>query len=291
MSKTSSANINYLHLPVLGSVLRASMIVRLIWPTSTCSVLIQQAVVYRKELEDIIKDNGGEYRGNLTHDVTHLVAKEPSGAKYSYAGLWGIRIVAVEWLEQSYERGMILDESLYQLSMPAEERGRNAWIRRSSSTASLGKRTRGDEVAPQNARKLRRTASARLSSQNVGLWSELVGGPVKLEESKDDAWDEQPEEALDEEASPKTSKLEDMSIAPTAGGVQQALKKSDSEVNLGSFLGRFSKETLFQGRMFLLHGFNEKQVCNTDLRSCPTTNRHCLRLQYFKDTLFLTAQK
>ena len=68
-------------------------------------------VDYRKELEDLINDNGGDYQGNLTRDVTDLIAKEPSGAKYNYACQWGIKPVSGEWVEQSLERGMILEES------------------------------------------------------------------------------------------------------------------------------------------------------------------------------------
>ena len=83
-------------------------------------------VIYRKELEDLINGNGGDYRGNLTKDITHLIAKEPSGAKYNFAAQWGIKTVSVEWLEQSLERGMILEESLYHLLLPLSERGRNA---------------------------------------------------------------------------------------------------------------------------------------------------------------------
>jgi len=227
--------------------------------------LLIHAVIYRKELEDSINDNGADYQGNLTKDVTHLVAKEASGAKHDYARQWGIRIVTVEWVEQSLERGMILDETLYQLSIPPEERGRNAWMRRSESATSLGKRTRGEDVAPQNARKLRRTASARLSSQNVGLWSELVGAPIKVEETKADAWDEQPKRPVNDHMDPPISHSEDVKITPTAQDQQRTLKKSLSEANLGSFLGRpFESILIFQGKSVLLWGFDEKKVCDVD---------------------------
>ena len=219
------------------------------------------AVVYRKELEDSINNNGGDYRGNLTRDVTHLVAKEASGQKYNFAVQWGITTVAVEWLEHSLERGMILDETSYHLLMPPEERGRNAWTRRSNSNTSLGKRTREAETVPQNARKLRRTASARLSSQNVGLWSELVTAPIKLEKTNADVWDEQGEEGADGEVVSKKPDLDEPERGGSDRKVRQTLKKSFSEANLGSILGKFhSREGLFQGLCFLLRGFDEKQV-------------------------------
>lgn len=255
-------NIGCLLSLVSDYVLRALMIVRHYFKRWSNKILILDVAIYRKHLEDSITINGGEYRGNLTKDITHLVAKVSSGAKYNYAGQWGIRTVAVEWLEQSIERGTILDESLYYLSVPPEDRGRNAWIRRSTSTTSLGKRTRGDEIGPQNARKLRRTASARLSSQNVGLWTELVGAPIQVEESRTNAWDELPKEALNHGSSPSEAKSETSKIAPTAENKQQILKRSFSEAKLGSFLSNpLHKEGIFHGKMFLLDGFSEKIVC------------------------------
>lgn len=169
--------------------------------------------------------------------------------------------MAVEWLKQSIERGMILDETLYHLSIPPEARGRNAWIRRASSTTSLGKRTRGDDVGPQNSRKLRRTASARLSSQNVGLWSELVGAPIKNEESKSSAWDGQRKEVLEQAPRPPEVQPQILKSAPNADNPQQALKRSFSEASLGSFLSKpLQKEGIFQRKRFVLHSFSEKKV-------------------------------
>ena len=220
-------------------------------------------VDYRKELEDLINDNGGDYRGNLTKDVTHLIAKEPSGAKYNYAAQWGIKTVSVEWLEQSLERGMILEESLYHLLLPPTERGRDAWIRRSVSTSLLGKRARDDEIIPPNARKLRRTASARLSSHNDGLWSEINGGEVKIEENKADSWDEPQKERNDQQKSPNVAQAP-MSIAAQIDAGSRPLKRSQSVANLSSILCKApQQEGLFHAKTFLLRGFDEKKVCDT----------------------------
>ena len=225
--------------------------------------LISVTVVYRKEIEDLINNNGGDYRGNLTKDVTHLIAKEPAGAKYNYAGQWGIKTVSFEWLEQSLERGMILEENLYHLLLPPAERGRNAWIRKSFSTTSLGKRARDDEIIPPNARKLRRTASARLSTHNSGLWTEINGVQIKAEESKADAWDEPQKEAVYYHTPPETSQAKSSSAAQ-ATAPSQILKRSQSEANVSSVLRKAPKqEGLFNAKTFLLRGFDEKKVCAT----------------------------
>ena len=218
-------------------------------------------MVYRKRLEDSIVENGGEYQGNLTKDCTHLIAKVPSGAKYTHAGNWGIKIVAVEWLEQSLERGMTLDETCYNLAIPASERGKNAWAQRTASTTSLGKRPREDEIGPQNTRKLRRTASARLSSQNFGLWTDIVGIESKPEDVKVDQWDDQGK---------GTNHYEHNRAASSEERPKEILPVKNQDPDHGANLGLMAddlpqREGIFQGKMFLLHGFNERQVSHPSL--------------------------
>ena len=213
-------------------------------------------MVYRKRLEDSIGENGGEYHANLTKDCSHLIAKVPSGPKYTHAGNWGIKIVAVEWLEQSLERGMTLDETCYNLAIPAPERGKNAWTRRTVSTTSLGKRSREDDIGPQNTRKLRRTASARLSSQNFGLWTDIVGIESKAEDIKVDQWDDKGK---------GTKQQEHNGGAGSEERLKGILPVKNQDPDHGAKLGLTAddppqREGIFQGKIFLLHGFNERQV-------------------------------
>ncbi len=238
-------------------------------------------VTYRKELEVLINANGGEYRGNLTKDVTHLIAKVPSGNKYVYAGHWGVKTVAIEWLEQSLERGMILDEDLYSLLLPEHERGRNAWIRRTGSMSSLGKRARDAEVVTSNPRQLRRTASAKLSNQSIGLWSDIVGGELRVEESKSNVWDEKQKDSASDAVAvmaegmfQDTEQLIDQVISIDVTNVAQEkgdLRPSNDgvvEVDVKPLLPKeLHKGGLFSGKLFVLHGFAEKQVYALDALS------------------------
>ncbi|KAI4185621.1 MAG: hypothetical protein LQ346_005858 [Caloplaca aetnensis] len=218
---------------------------------------------YRKKLEDDVTNNGGEYRGNLTKDVTHLIAKETSGAKYKYAIDWKIRIVGVEWLEQSLERGLILDEQLYNLSLPPAERGRNAWIRRAVSTSSLGKRSLDEDAAVGGPRKLRRVASARLNSQNVGLWTDIVKNKVKSEEREHDQWSEQlgaQNPALQEGSSMTTKSVATLTKSSGSNTESFATTGSSAASSLAtSYAGSLQKGGVFAGRRICLHGFNEKK--------------------------------
>ncbi|OTA94720.1 hypothetical protein M434DRAFT_394508 [Hypoxylon sp. CO27-5] len=132
----------------------------------------------RSMIEGKVKANGGNYVGDLSRRVTHLIVNRPEGKKYVAARKWGIRTVSIEWLYDSIERGMILNEECYDPTFPAEERGKGAWIRRDLKRgASLGKRPRDGTTAPSvddGRRKLRKTASMKLTSQRDDLWGDIL---------------------------------------------------------------------------------------------------------------------
>jgi DNA replication regulator DPB11 len=200
-------------------------------------------VAYRKELEEIINSNGGEYRGDLSRDVTHLIAHKPTGPKYSYAKDSGMHIVAIEWLQQSLERGMVLDEKLYDPLMEASQRGINAWIRRSISTTSLKKRPRREDGV-SGPRKLRRTASARSNNQ-VGIWTDIVGGGYSEDEPKKHEWEEQDQERPVEQEPRKLDQTGEGSYGDVKPLFEAKTPTSDR---------------MFSGKRFYLHGFDKKKV-------------------------------
>ncbi|KAI0378673.1 BRCT domain-containing protein [Hypomontagnella monticulosa] len=142
----------------------------------------------RVMIEDKVKTNGGDYVGDLSRRVTHLIVCKPEGKKYVAARKWGIRTVSIEWLHDSVERGMILNEECYDPTLPAEERGKGAWIRRELKRgASLGKRSRGGTVAlpaDDGRRKLRKTASMKFTSQRDNLWGDILVNQSSTDLSK-----------------------------------------------------------------------------------------------------------
>ena len=201
-------------------------------------------VAMRKQLEQTVNNNGGQYRGDLTKEVTHLIAHVASGAKYLHAKQWGIHVITIEWLQQSLERGMILDEALYDPVMKEEDRGKGAWIRRSISTTSLKKRAREDiNIA---SRKLRRTASARFGGQSDALWGDIVGGGFAPKETKKNEWDD-----VEEQNAFTTSPYE-RNDTPTLPDIPRPQSSSVKKP--------VAKKGLFQGKRFYLHGFDSKKV-------------------------------
>ncbi|KAI0480918.1 hypothetical protein GGR56DRAFT_296465 [Xylariaceae sp. FL0804] len=130
----------------------------------------------RNMIEDKVTANGGEYVGDLSKKVTHLIVCKPEGKKYAAARKWGIRCVSIEWLNDSIERGMILQEECYDPNLPLEERGNGAWNRKTVQKVSLGKRSRDGTatVAEEGRRKLRKSASMRMSTQRENLWGDIL---------------------------------------------------------------------------------------------------------------------
>lgn len=134
-------------------------------------------LTFRARLQNNVMENGGEYTGDLTKDVTHLIAARPDGKKYEYGTQWQKKVVSLKWYKDSLARGMQLDESLYHPSKAIDDQGIGAWNRVIPQPQSqLGKRSREDPAGLEPPRKLRRTASARLGSQSDNFWTDIVGG-------------------------------------------------------------------------------------------------------------------
>ncbi|KAF9629336.1 BRCT domain-containing protein [Lasiodiplodia theobromae] len=143
----------------------------------------------RKYFEETVTANGAVYQGDLTKAVTHLIAKEPSGKKFDFARQWGVKTVTSQWLTDSIERQMALDEALYDPFLPEEIRGKGAFKKLPAESTPLGKRLRTSVTEDgEGKRKLRRTASTKLGSQSSAIWNEIETGSfgVKQEESVKD---------------------------------------------------------------------------------------------------------
>ena len=216
------------------------------------TILIPGSADERKNLEHKIEANGGCYKPNLTKEESHLIAKEPVGAKYEFATRWGIKTVAIEWLEQCLERGMILEETPFHPRIPAENRGAGAWIRKPTSTTSLGKRGREPEGIPNQSRKLRRTISAKLEREHSGIWGDIASYEVKPSDVTKSAWDEDREDPPED-----FKKREDTQSGHTETPTVPERTVSGVDMLLGN---QSRKEEIFQNKVFVLYGYNEQKA-------------------------------
>lgn len=140
--------------------------------------MLTTSLAERSNIISYVRENGGTYSGDLTKAITHLIARTPTGNKYKFAKQWRVNLVSEEWLYQSVERGMILDEKLYHPELPQERRGIDvkgepAWRRERLRTTLLKREREDSEEVGQ--RKLRRTLSSKLQSQNETIWGDIVG--------------------------------------------------------------------------------------------------------------------
>lgn len=217
----------------------------------------------RQSITHTITSNGGSYTGDLTKHVTHLVVHQPRGRKYAAAKDWQIRTVSIEWVRDSVERGMILDESLYDPLLPPEERGLNAWNRNAPArrSAAGSKRTRDASFAAKEGgapddrkTKLRRTASLKLSNQRDGLWGDILGKPAQSKPSPISA-----EAALPEQETPAVH------VAPLAEGNNSSFKTSfaapDAKTTPAPAPFEIPKERpVFDSCCCYVHGFSRRQT-------------------------------
>ncbi|KAH0547607.1 hypothetical protein FGG08_000332 [Glutinoglossum americanum] len=220
----------------------------------------------RQKLQEMVMANGGQYHADLTKHVTHLMAKKPEGKKFHYASLWGLSVVTPEWLRDSLERGMTLDEREYNHNITPEERGKNAWIRSTALGTCLGKRSRsdGEDITIRDGefgerRKLRRSASQKLGSQNLSIWNDIIGGGFGEKGQKNER-EEVPLNVtpIGHDASTDPNHEPQSHTNPSNIAVDgEKDGGSGPERPLAKSKGRGG---LFQGRTFALHGFDQKKV-------------------------------
>ncbi len=212
-------------------------------------------MTFRARLQEKVSANGGEYRGDLTKEVTHLIAYAPEGKKYQYATQWEVKVVDLKWLEDSIERGMILEEALYHPTIAKDKLGLGAWNRQARAIIQLGKRPREEEVAPDLPRKLRRTASVKLGSQSESLWNEIVSGPPGENPATNDKL--RPSKSL---PILKPGVLEPKSFATDSTGVEDDTKRPAAKES-AAVGQQCIREGIFAGVGVFLSGFTAKQVC------------------------------
>ncbi|KAJ8110343.1 hypothetical protein OPT61_g6793 [Boeremia exigua] len=216
----------------------------------------------RKHIQETVDQNGAEYHGDLTKNVTHLIAAAPSGKKYEHALNWRMKIVSQEWFEQSLERGMVLDETLYNPTLPTEERGKEAWVRIEKPSPALGKRMRdAEQLQPlqPNRRKLRRAASTKLGIQGDALWAEITTPSFDQSKNEEDEWKE---DNLFKQATPEQ---DPPAVVPNDKAVDQAeIEDTNAPTPAAAaplqLHDSYGGEGIFQGRIVVTHGFDHDKT-------------------------------
>jgi DNA replication regulator DPB11 len=242
--------------PINIAALEQQFRVPTLWDLKICVTGFED-IQFRKEIETVVEANGATYSGDLTRECTHLVAAKLAGAKYQYARTWGLKVVGIEWLKMSLDRGMVLEEGLFDPTLEPAERGKGAYVKKVEQEQKVGEKRKSDGAgAVSRARKLRRTASQKFVGQEDELWVDIVGGGSVVEtKAKDSAqWDEQQEPVEATRAAKSELAMEDST---------QKSRESDGvlhRTNGGTIRKSSPRRGLFHGRRFYLHGFDAKKT-------------------------------
>lgn len=213
----------------------------------------------RQSINRAVRDHGAIYAGDLTREVTHLIAKEPRGKKYEFAVQWGIKVVALEWLEDSLKRGMVLEEHLYDPRTPPEERGVGAVLVASlPSPAPVDGASAADgcangatdhEAGGTKRRRIRRTASRRLEGGGE-LWAEITArGP---EAEKQSEWGGDALDAPDQPDPADVNEELQFTAEPTL--------EADVSSRSGGRPAKAKPQGIFRGSAVFVWGFERKKV-------------------------------
>lgn len=173
-----------------------------------------------------------------------------------------MKIVTLEWFEQSLERGMVLEEAFYNPTLPVEQRGRGAWDRKDYPPPSIGKRARAsdqNEVVNLLRRKLRRSASTKLGSQSEALWAGITAANTEIPHNEDDDWTDSNidrqhlsrDQTPTADAQDAASLSDDAPLADPAADLHQPQDLPPAVV---------SQDGIFAGSVISTHGFEQEKV-------------------------------
>lgn len=212
------------------------------------------AVALRSYLCNTAGAYGAEFRKDLTKSVTHLVARNTEGEKYKFATQWNIKVVTIKWFNDSIERGMVLEETLYHPLLPPEQQGAGAWNR--SVPPVREKTSSAENPSNPRPRKLRRIASVKLEHQNEGIWGDIVGTGFENSDQKGSKASQQKKnDPVLVKAAPVVQEAKSFASATPSvepQSQQQRQQASDSATN--------SHEGFLHGCFFFIYGFSSKQV-------------------------------
>ncbi|KAK1138358.1 protein kinase activating protein dpb11 [Aspergillus melleus] len=197
-------------------------------------------MTFRNHIQSTTNANGAEFKKDLTKSVTHLIARNTDGQKYKFATQWNIKVVTMKWFNESLERGMVLEETLYHPLLPEEQQGAGAWNR--SIPTVKAKAPENENPPNHRPRKLRRVASAKLGDQNEGIWGDIVG------------MGSQPKEGSQKFTRRESIVQEARSFASetTFAGPQGSRQQSTEATN--------SRDGFLHDCFFFVYGFSSKQT-------------------------------
>lgn len=172
--------------------------------------------------------------------------------------MWDVKIVSLKWFEDSLERGMVLDESLYDPEQPLQNQGIDAWNR--SPLKPAERRPKPVATALQRPRKIRRVASVKLGGQTEGIWTDIVGVDKSVTGASDPPTDGTAGgHALPPEPRPAIQEAKSFASDTTLFDRPRSMTQ-DTEILTIQVSEEQQRRGIWHGRRFFIHGFTSAQV-------------------------------
>ena len=214
------------------------------------------SVTQRQAITQSVSQHGAAYHGDLSKSVTHLVAAVPQGKKYEFARQWGINVVTLQWITDSLRRRMALEGPYYDPLLPTERQGQGAFKEFLPEHVQLEKRARDEEAAQKASemgrKKLRRTASAKLGSQNFELLQNITAGSDHTQGNVSNNW-------MDLDSTVDAARWNETALPERQNGNSIAEKPRLSTSDAEKSDDR-PKQGIFQGRLIYIYGFDSTKA-------------------------------
>ncbi|KAI5816057.1 hypothetical protein BZA77DRAFT_314276 [Pyronema omphalodes] len=199
-------------------------------------------VFERERISEICQSESATYSPDLTGDVNILIAAAPTGKKYQFARQRNIKVVVPQWLSDSMERGMALDESLYDPRLPPDQIGKNA-----KPTKSV----QAEVIAGAGKRKVRKSTQDKLGGQSQSLWDDIMGQAVSAKPAKQDEWADTKNASMD---------VEEDAVPEKRRGSSDAQRLQSGEVTPHSPTKKRKSGGMFVNTCFWMWGFDTGQM-------------------------------
>ncbi|KAF8477224.1 BRCT domain-containing protein [Kalaharituber pfeilii] len=229
----------------------------------------------RLAIQKLMPLHGAEYHPDLTRQVTHLIAALPEGRKYEFARQWQIKIVSPEWLYDSIQRGMALDENCYDPRLPSEKIGVGARPIVSVRSKSIGpgevdtdggannNKPATEELPQGGGRRIRQNVTKKIEGHSQSIWDDIIGQAGNSKAKKRDEWDE----SMDHKQSEETKSMNSRTIRASRTvdddedeeeGDEKGQNSAAKEDNL--ILSAQNKHGMFGGKIFIVYGFDDSKA-------------------------------
>ena len=228
----------------------------------------------RTSIQKLLPLHGGAYHPDLTRQVTHLIAALPEGRKYEFARQWQTKIVSPRWLYDSIKRGMALNESFYNPTLPEDKIGLGAMPAPPVTGRSIapggedadntsGSAAVVEDQSQHGGRRIRVNVTRKIEEHSQSIWDDIIGQAGNTRAQRKDEWDDTLENEDARSVKPRKRRIIDDDEDDSNEGQEEGeaviadISASNGPQARQADVGMFNEKT------FCIYFEDPKRVCNT----------------------------